>query len=197
MWIWLLTPGFLLSHVFFIEWRTSVALRLTFPLESKINITPNQNINNYENINQEKIRKNDIDQMSPCLEGLATWRRTTVSWLWTVWESAHSRAPLASRLESTTIIILFPVNSTPLSLIFSSCSSEGTTPPPSIVMLLLLKNSAFWPTDPKESDLGFDLKHWREWTRKHPLVLDRPPTQNLPYFLPIFSANFLGCQTAS
>lgn len=48
----------------------------------------------------------------PFLEGLVTKRRISVSWFWTVWESAHCKAPLASKLESTTIIILLPINNT-------------------------------------------------------------------------------------
>lgn len=39
---------------------------------------------------------------------LATCKRTIVSWLWTVWDNAQSRATLASWLESITTITLFP-----------------------------------------------------------------------------------------
>lgn len=48
----------------------------------------------------------NLDGHLPLFDGLARWRRITVSSFWTVWESAHWRAPLASWLESTTTMIL-------------------------------------------------------------------------------------------
>ena len=65
----------------------------------------------YQSIYMEFGKKQEA-RPEPFLEGLVTKRRISVSWFWTVWESAHCNAPLASKLESTTIIILLPINNT-------------------------------------------------------------------------------------
>lgn len=54
-------------------------------------------------------KNNGMISFAPCFKAFITWRRIMMSWFWTVWVSAHCTAPLASRLESTTIMIFLPI----------------------------------------------------------------------------------------
>lgn len=87
----------------------------------------------------------------PCLEDLAiTYKRTMVSWHWTVCDNAHSRAPLASRLESATTITLLPYLSLPDDSL-PTYSTSSALPPP--------KNSTFWSVSTEFLDT---FLRWRD-----------------------------------
>jgi hypothetical protein len=98
--------------------------------------------------------------------------------------SAHSRDPIASRLESTTTIILFPFSEPPPPLISTLSESALESSP---LPLPFLKSSVFCTALLQYLEFGLDPKHVRKQSN----------LGTLTRFLPMFFQKVLGGKQGS